>query len=287
MTLTHMMQPRCALCGAELAPENDSAEHLITNAIGGKKKIKGVYCIPCNNSTGTLWDAEVARQFQFIALHLGIVRDRGTASSGTFATASGRPIHLHPDGSLSFPPVKPVVMKEGNAVRIASRVRTRAEAETMLRGFKRTYPKIDVDAAMQNIAEETSYLSEPVIGVTAFGGPKAGRSMVKSALTTGAELNLGVDFTFTNDELQFALSNADDATPAQVRAMNEVMAIAQQLSFKREEVRVARRAYRMTLSKLDLKPGQDMTPEIALAMSKEITAQMMPFLLHRLFTRGQ
>jgi hypothetical protein len=62
-------------------------------------------------------------------------------------------------------------------------VRNRAEAEKMLRGFQRTYPKLDVDAAMQNIAEETSYLSEPVVGVTAFGGPKAGRSAVKSALT--------------------------------------------------------------------------------------------------------
>jgi hypothetical protein len=37
----------------------------------------------------------------------------------------------------------------------------------------------------------------------------------------------------------------------------------------------------MALSKIELKPGQEMTPEIALAMNKEITAQMMPFLLHR------
>jgi hypothetical protein len=36
----------------------------------------------------------------------------------------------------------------------------------MLRGFQRTYPKLDVEAAMQTVAEETSYLSEPVIEVT-------------------------------------------------------------------------------------------------------------------------
>lgn len=46
--------------------------------------------------------------------------------------------------------------------------------------------------------------------------------------------------------------------------------------------------YQTTLSKLELKPGQEMTPEIALAMSKEITAQMMPFLRHRISSqRGQ
>ena len=373
------MNPKCALCGVELGPENDSAEHVISKSIGGMRKVKGVYCVPCNNSTGTLWDAEVARQFQFLALHLGVVRDRGMLPSGTFATASGEAVDVHPDGTLSFPPRKPVVVKEENGVRIASRVRTRAEARKTLHGLKRTYPKLDVDAAMQNIVEENSYLSEPVVAVTAFGGPKAGRSAVKSALTlavsagvdaqscnlalgylkseaaapcfgfysrrdlvtnrpkgrvfhcvaiegdpaagrligyveffsvyrmviglsdcyrgpslkaiyaidptNGKELELDIDLTFTDDELRFALADEDDATPAQLRAMNEVMAIAQVLSFKREQARVARRAYQTTLSKLHLKPGQDMTPDIALAMSKEITAQLMPFLEHNIFPR--
>jgi hypothetical protein len=116
-------------------------------------------------------------------------------------------------------------------------------------------------------------------------------ALVKAAYaidpTTGTEMNLGVDFTFTDDELRFAVSNADDVTPDQIQAMNEVMAIAQQLSIKREEARVARHANQITLSKLDLKPGQDMTHEIALAMSKELTAQMMPFLLHRISSRGR
>jgi HNH endonuclease len=369
-----MTNLKCALCGVELGPENDSAEHLISNSIGGMRRVKGVYCVPCNNSTGSLWDAEVARQFKFLALRLGVVRDRGTLPSGTFATASGEPVNIHSDGTLSFPPTKPVVVKEENAVQIASRVRTRAEAKKTLRGLKRTYPKLDIDAAMQNIVEENSYLSEPVIAVTVFGGPKAGRSAVKSALTlavsagvaaqscnlalgylkneaagpcfgfysrrdlvtnrpngrvfhcvaiegdraagrltgyveffsvyrmviglsdcysgpslkavyaidptNGKELELDIDLTFTEDELRFALADEDDSTAAQLRAMNEVMAIAQELSFKREQARVARLAYQTTLSKLDLKPGQDMTPDIALAMSKEITAQMLPFLQH-------
>jgi hypothetical protein len=96
------------------------------------------------------------------------------------------------------------------------------------------------------------------------------------------EMNLDVNLAFTNEELRCALANEDDATPAQVRAMNDVMAIAQELSFKREQERVARRAYQTSLSKLELKPGQEMTPEIALSISKEITADMMPFLRHRL-----
>lgn len=373
------MNSKCALCDVELGPENDSAEHLISNSIGGKRKVKGVYCVECNSSAGTLWDAEAASQLQFLTLHLGIVRDRGTAPSGTFATASGKPLQLHNDGTLSFPPAKPQVTEEGSGVRIQARVRTRAEAKKALRGLKRRYPKLDVDAAINNIVEETAYLSEPVVAVSAFGGPKAGRSVVKSALTlavsagvearscnlalaylknedaapcfgfyarrelvtnrpqgkafhcvaiegdpatgrligyaeifsvyrmvvglsdcytgrpvkaaysidpiSGEQLELEVDLTFTEDELRFALGNEDDATPAQLKAMDEVMAIAQGRSFEREQARVARQAYRTTLSKLGLKPGQDMTPEIALAMSREITTQMMPFLLHRIVSQ--
>lgn len=374
-----MMKPQCALCDVELGPENDSAEHVISNSIGGRRKVRGVYCVQCNSSTGTLWDAEVASQLQFLTLHLGIRRDRGTVPPGTFATESGKPVYVHSDGTLSLPPAKPQVTEEGSGVRIQARVRTRAEAEKTLRGLKRRYPKLDVAAAMRDIVEETTYLSEPVVSVTAFGGSKAGRSVVKSALTlavsagveakrcnlalaylknedaapcfgfyarrdlltnrpqgrvfhcvgiqgdvatgrligyvelfsvyrmviglsdcyTGspvravyaidpisrAELELGVDLAFSDAELRFALADEDDATPAQLKAMDEVMAIAQGRSVERELARVARQAYRTTLSKLGLQPGQDMTPEIALAMSREIKAQLMPFLQHRIVSQ--
>lgn len=373
------MNRQCALCGVELTREHDSAEHVISNSIGGKRKVKGVYCVACNSSTRTLWDAEAAAQLQFLALHLGIVRDRGTAPSGTFATASGKPIYVHGDGTLSFPSAKPQIAEEGAGLRIQARVRTQAEAEKTLRGLKRTYPKLDVEAAMKNIVEETSYLSEPVVAITAFGGPKAGRSVVKSALTlavsagvnarhcnlaldylkneeaapcfgfharrdlvtnrprgkvfhcvaiegdpatgrlvgyvelfsvyrmvinlsdhyagsslkavyaidpvSGMELELEVDLAFSEDELRFAVSDKDDATAAQLKAMDELMAIAQGRSFEREQARVTRQAYQSTLSKLELQPGQDMTPEIARAMSREITAQLFPLLTHRIMSQ--
>ncbi len=374
-----MKDRKCALCGVELTPENDSGEHLIPNSIGGRRKVFGAFCIPCNSTTGSLWDAEVARQLQFLSLKLGVLRDRGTVRSGEFATASGAPVRVHADGSLSFPPTKPLVTEEGKGVKIQIRARTRVEAKKTLRGLKRRYPKLDVGAAMQTIVEESTYWPEPVVASCTFGGPQAGRSAVKSALTlavsvgvdaqvcnlalaylqnasaepcfgfyhrrdlvtnrprgrvfhcvavegdpatgkligyvelyciyrmmiglsgqytgpsvkavhavdptNGEELQLDVDLAFEDDELRFALANEDDASPGQLKACDEVMAIAQRLSFEREQARVVRKAYQTTLSKLGLMPGQDMTPEIALAMSKEITQQMMPFLQHRILTQ--
>src|ERR1039458_4444551 len=114
-----------------------------------------------------------------------------------------------------------------------------------------------------------------------YAGPAVGAVYAINP-TNGTELSLDVDLSFTDEELRFALANEDDAGPGQLRAFNKVMEIAQQISFDREQSRVARKAYSTTLSKLGLEPGQDMTPEIALAMSKEITSQMMPFLQHRI-----
>lgn len=102
---------------------------------------------------------------------------------------------------------------------------------------------------------------------------------------SGMQLELEVDLAFSEDELRFAVTDKDDATLAQLKAMDELMAIAQGRSFEREQARVARQAYQSTLSKLELQPGQDMTPEVARAMSREITAQLLPFLIHRIMSQ--
>ena len=59
----------------------------------------------------------------------------------------------------------------------------------------------------------------------------------------GTELELDVDLAFSDHELRFALANEDDATPTQLKAMDELMAIAQGRSFEREQARVVRQAY--------------------------------------------
>jgi hypothetical protein len=105
--------------------------------------------------------------------------------------------------------------------------------------------------------------------------------------THGTELSLDVDLSFTDEDFRFALAYEDDVGPGQRKAFGEVMEIVQQISFEREQDRVARKAYSTTLSKLGLEPGQKMTSEIALEMSKEITKQMMPFLRHHISSRGR
>jgi hypothetical protein len=101
--------------------------------------------------------------------------------------------------------------------------------------------------------------------------------------TKGETLELEFDLDFSEEEFRFATDNEDDTTSqAQYAAFNRVMGIALQHNWEREQERVARRAYDKAVEEFKLKPGQEITPEIAWAMSKQITADMLPFLRHRL-----
>ena len=71
-----------------------------------------------------------------------------------------------------------------------------------------------------------------------------------------------------------------------IQAAHRVIGFIQRRSFEREQERVARRAWDGTLKTLGVEPGQPMTREIALAMSREITDRMLPFLLHRIATQS-
>ena len=60
----------CWLCETLLTKENQSQEHIIPKALGGKRIICDFLCHPCNNATGYKWDAalvNVNKPMDFIA----------------------------------------------------------------------------------------------------------------------------------------------------------------------------------------------------------------------------
>ena len=54
----------CVICGEPISNRNDSKEHIILNALGGRRSIRGFMCQDCNSRTGTEWDAPFVRQFR-------------------------------------------------------------------------------------------------------------------------------------------------------------------------------------------------------------------------------
>ena len=173
----------CALCDVEITEENDTNEHIIPNSIGGRQKVRGFICISCNRTSGDQWDAELAKQLNPLSLLFHIKKDRGgPPPSQTFETTSGEKITLHHHGRMS--PSKAVFVKEerdGKSV-IHIQARDMKEAKRMLEGVKGKHPSIQVEEILAGVAMEERYLDGMVEMSLTFGGTRAGRSVVKTAL---------------------------------------------------------------------------------------------------------
>lgn len=170
----------CAICDTPITSENDSREHIILNALGGRRTVPGFICDACNNTTGHSWDAALAKQLNPFSLFFRISRQGGTPPAQEFPIVSGGAIRVTPDG-LALP--KPTVSIAPNETSVAIRVvaRTMAEAREILTGLKGKYPQVDIDATLAVAKPTYSYLNDPIKMDVAIGGPDAGRSIVKSA----------------------------------------------------------------------------------------------------------
>ena len=170
----------CALCDAPLTAENDSREHIILQALGGRRTVSGFICAPCNNTSGHTWDAALAKQLNPFSLLFHIDRQDGEPPAQVFQTTSGGTIRIAYDG-LQLPKPTIETTPNGAGVKIQVTARTMAEAREILTGLKRKHPEIDIDATLASATSTYSYMTEPVTMNVAIGGADAGRSIVKSA----------------------------------------------------------------------------------------------------------
>lgn len=168
----------CALCNVEITIENDTDEHVIPNAIGGRKKIKGFICRSCNSKTGHQWDSELARQFGSLCLLLGISRAAGRIQPKKFVTTNSEEVVLYPDGSMSF--ARPHVTRSKERIHITNI--PKGDAQKYIRSLERKYPTGKLD-----VGEGSTYLSGLLRDSWSLGGPYIGRSIVKSALALAVE----------------------------------------------------------------------------------------------------
>ena len=179
------MSGLCALCGCVLTADNDSEEHIIPNAIGGRKKVRGFICRTCNSDSGSEWDGELASQLNPLSIHLGINRQRGSVPPQNFATASGQSVRVNADGTMS--PAKPevTVTPEEETTSIYVSARSKKELRQALKGLQRKHPNlldVDIDKLMLEVQGNLRYSSDPIGFSADFGGAGAGRSLVKTAL---------------------------------------------------------------------------------------------------------
>ena len=183
----------CGLCGTALTGENSSREHVIPNAIGGRKCVSNFLCVACNSTTGSEWDDELVRQLRPLCTMLNVKRAHGRNRPFVVETVSDRRLTLDPDGSMGIAVPLFEAQELAGKTTVKMHARTMRELKRMLSGLKKKHPQIDVDELMKQAEPVQEYSGEPYAIALSVGGTLAGRSMVKSCLTMVYDAGLTSD----------------------------------------------------------------------------------------------
>lgn len=202
---------KCALCPSILNGKNKTKEHIIPNAVGGRKKTSSFICETCNNKFGKTWDAELAKQLNWFSLAIGINRDRGEVPKQIVQTLSGERFWLLSDGT--FTPENPSYSEEDAHGKISIKMTSQniEDARKRLKGVNRKYPKFDMQKALDELEIKTSFLDSPLHVSLQIGGPAAGRSLVKTAFSFASDC--GVDHMFCENASRYLLDESLDEIP--------------------------------------------------------------------------
>ncbi|MCX2942232.1 HNH endonuclease [Rahnella perminowiae] len=202
---------KCAFCKNNLAGKNRTKEHIIPNAVGGRRKTTEFICKICNNKLGEKWDSELARQLNWFSVSLGISRERGEPPKQIVQTVEGERYWLMNDGTFTIDKSSYYEEVNDGSVKISLTAKTTAEARQRLKGISRKYPKLDVEKALKELEITTDYLKSPLHTKLSLGGPDAGRSLVKTAFAFASAC--GVEHNQCDVALQYLLDEDLDAIP--------------------------------------------------------------------------
>lgn len=167
---------KCYVCEEEISRENETEEHILLNAIGGRLKSKQLICKGCNSDFGSEIDDSLARQLNPIANLLDIKRDRGNPQN-VKGTYNNKDILIEPGGKLKL--ARPYVEKNENMFHIEAS--SERQAKEVLKGLKRKHPEINIDEQIKNADRNKSYLPSVKINMD-FGGEEASRALCKMAV---------------------------------------------------------------------------------------------------------
>ena len=172
----------CALCRTPITTDNDSREHIIPNAIGGRRRVTGFLCEHCNNTLGHTWDSALCEQLEPLCVLLDVRRQRGSIKPIQVETTSGETLVLHADGRMGIPHGSVVLKEEDGIKSLHISARSKKELKGMLPGIVRKYPFLDSGTVLKEVTDTRKYTDDALHFSIQFGGHSAGRSIVKSAL---------------------------------------------------------------------------------------------------------
>ena len=184
---------QCALCSESFADGDDSREHILPNAIGGRRKIEGFLCCKCNSRTGQEWDSELARQLNPISNLLGIKRERGSPPTIVVDTLGGRRLRHESDGRMTRDRVEISEHEVDGKIHLNVRAPSVKELKKHLGGLIRRYPQLQGVDLLSHAVAAGEYSADPMAIELQFGGLVAGRSVVKSCAALAHAMGVRLD----------------------------------------------------------------------------------------------
>lgn len=146
-----------------------------TSAIGGRLKIRGVTCRPCNVECGGTIDASLNKSFAVICLMLAIESDRGQPNSLLLIDKGGRKVVIDP-GFVPRDGGAPSVTVDGESVHI--RAANPRQLQEVIAALERKHgKKVRIDAASHSYD-----FASPIQLKIHFESELFLRSVIKTAL---------------------------------------------------------------------------------------------------------
>lgn len=166
---------QCRICRSRPA---DSDEHLISSALGGRRKVRDVLCVSCNNTCGGAIDAELAQRYAEIRMALAIEGDRGQTAAVRALDSAGNRVILEPGMVPKTAPRKPeIVKKDGNTLSVV--FSSERAARDYLASLERKNPGVEI--TITSVRRQQVFPGNVQLHLQ-LGGDGVMRSCVKSAL---------------------------------------------------------------------------------------------------------
>jgi hypothetical protein len=167
----------CYRCNIEITKENESNEHIIINAIGGRLKSKKLLCQKCNSNFGKESDSCLASQLNDFMVLLKIPRNRGKSQPMIGKDING----VEYNANINKIKLKNTVTKiENNAFSIESS--SEKEMKKAVKGLCRKYNKSDSDNLYNDVNWKNEEFNKPLFFNMEIGGDKLKKAICKCAI---------------------------------------------------------------------------------------------------------
>jgi hypothetical protein len=173
---------KCYVCDIDITADNETDEHVIINAAGGRLKSKELICKKCNADFGETIDGMLAKQLNTMANMLMVKRHRGEPQPIRGEKESTGEKYLLDVGGkpkLTKPTIKKTV--NGDKTNISITARSEEELRQILTGIAKKNPHFNVEEAMKSAKRREKYLDEALHFQNEIGGVEVFRAVCKCA----------------------------------------------------------------------------------------------------------